>query len=174
MTEQETVELTLDGIVRLIQEELARVAQALDAGDVEATLDACISALGLALQLSPDATEQVLRVILDAGRTLVASGQSEALSTLGPALVTLADQVRASGVLPVTAAMDAWTTVVSGLGALIGQIGLALAIPASHRAGMWAAASAHAAILDYTTNGLLTLTPWLDTLSNVQSPTSNP
>jgi hypothetical protein len=168
MTACETVELTLDGLVSLLEEEMARTVEALDAEDLDATLDGCICALGLALQLGPAATERVLHTVLGAGRVLARRGEAAGLSTLGPALVALVDQVRESGVLPATAVMDAWATVVAGLGALIGQIGLALTIPARHRAGMLDSARDHAVLLDDATGRLFALTAWLDELNGIQ------
>jgi hypothetical protein len=164
MTDRETVELTLDGVIGLLQEEMDRTAEALDAENLDETLDGCICALGLALQLGPAATERVLHTVLGAGRVLARRGEADGLSALGPALVTLVDQVRESGGLPATAVMNAWATVVAGLGALIGQIGLALTIPARHRTGMLDNARGHAVLLDDATGHLFALTAWLDDL----------
>jgi hypothetical protein len=168
MTARETVELTLDGIVSLLEEEMDRTAEALDAEDLDATLDGCICALGLALQLGPAATERVLHTVLGAGRVLARRGEADGLSALGPALITLVDQVRESGGLPAAAVMDAWATVVTGLGALVGQIGLALTIPARHRAGMLDNARGHAILLDDATGRIFALTVWLDELNAIQ------
>ena len=58
--------------------------------------------------------------------------------------------------------MEAWAQFVEGLGALIGQLGLALAIPGDYRTGMMANAQARAALLDDATAGRFALAAWLD------------
>jgi hypothetical protein len=166
MTEYESVELTLDGVVSLLQTELAEAEQGRQRGDLDAALDGYVGALGLALQLGPEPTERVLRLILDAGRAFAVQGEADALSALGPALAGLADQVREAGVLPATPTMDAWASVTADLGALLGQVGLALAIPPGHRARMLESARARAALLDDATGDLFGLAPWLDEIAS--------
>jgi hypothetical protein len=168
MTDPDAVELTLDGAISLLQEELDRAAEAIRTADLESALDGYRAALGLALQLGPAATEGVLRAILQASRDLAWHGEASSLSALGPALVGLVDQVRQAGALPATAVMEAWAIVAADLAALVGQIGLALSIPPRHRAGMFDSARAHAVLLDDATSNLFALTAWIDQLCPVR------
>jgi hypothetical protein len=158
----ESVELTLDGAASLLQEELDRAKAALADGEIDAALDGYVSALGLALQLGPAATETTLACVLRAAGPLSRQPEGHGLSALGPALVQLVSQVREAGVLPATDVMAAWAVIVSDVGALIGQIGLALAIPPASRATLLAAARARAALLDDATGGLFSLGVWLE------------
>jgi hypothetical protein len=167
MTIKETVELTLDGVLSLLQKELDRAAQALQMAEFDRALDSYVGALGLALQLGPAATERVLHAILGTGRELARQGEASVISAMGPALVDLVEQVRGAGVLPATPVMEAWATVTADLGALVGQIGLALTMPPRHRSGMLDSASTRAALLDDVTGSLFSLTAWLLELQSV-------
>ena len=60
--------------------------------------------------------------------------------------------------------MEAWATVAADLGTLIGQVGLALALPAERRTGMLDNARTRASLLDDATQSLFALTAWLDRL----------
>lgn len=165
MTPHETVELTLDGVVSLLQAEVDEADAALHRRDFDAALDGHVAALGLALQLGPAPTERVLRVILSAAEELAGQAEADSLSALGPAVVGLVDQVREAGVLPQSPAMDAWATVAADLGALIAQIGLALAVAPQNRVGMLERARTRAALLDDATGTLFCLVAWLDRLA---------
>ncbi len=144
-----------------IQRARQRTHLALRSGDLEAALDELVSALGLALQLGPAATEMVLAEAVAAAREMAQQRDANALSTLGPALVGLTHQVREAGVLPRTKVMEAWAVVVSGLGALFGELGLALGMARNARLGMMTNASVRAASLDDATGGLFELGDWL-------------
>jgi hypothetical protein len=61
--------------------------------------------------------------------------------------------------------MEAWAALVSELGILIGQLGLALSLPAQKRAGMVDSARRRAALLDDATAGRFALVAWLDAVS---------
>jgi hypothetical protein len=165
MTNYETVELTLEGVVSLLQTELDETADALRRTDFDAALDGFVGALGLALQLGPAPTERVLRLILDTARELARQSEVDVLSALGPALAGLADQVREAGVLPATPTMEAWATVTTDLGALVGQIGLALTVPTQHGASVLSSARTRAALLDDATGNLFSLASWLDEIA---------
>jgi hypothetical protein len=162
MTEPQFVDLSPAEAAGLISRELARAGDALQIRHLDLALDGYVRALGLALQLGPAPTGQVLFAALDATRQLVHRQDADGLSTLGPALVALVDQVRAAGVLPSTAIMEAWAMVASDLGMLIGQVGLALAISPDHRQGMMDSARSRAVLLDNATGNLFALTDWLD------------
>jgi hypothetical protein len=164
VTPHESVELTLDGAASLLREELDRAEAALAAGEIDAALDSYVAALGLALQLGPAPTETALTSVLRAARPLSRHQGAAGLSALGPAIVHLVSQVREAGVLPATKVMAAWAVIAADVGALVGQIGLALAIPPAHRASMLAAARARAALLDDATGGLFSLGVWLEDL----------
>jgi hypothetical protein len=162
MMMHESVEVTLDGAIDLIQEELAEAAEALRTEGIEGALKGYVGALGLALQLGPAATERVLGILLGVAHELAQQNEAEGLSALGPAMVGLVDQVRQANVLPATELMAAWATVAADLGALIGQIGLALTIPDRHRPALLDSARARAALLDDATANRFALTAWLD------------
>ena len=162
MTSHQMIELSARQASEQIWQSLQRTHLALCSSNLEAALDELVSALGLALQLGPAATEMVLSEAVATARELVRQRDANALSALGPALVGLSHQVREAGVLPKTAVMDAWAVVVSGLGALLGELGLILSIARDHRSGMMANASIRAASLDNATGGLFELGDWLD------------
>jgi hypothetical protein len=145
-----------------IQKELEKARDALHTGDLDAALDGYIRALGLALQLGPVPTEQVLGAILGAAQELTDQPHAGGLAVLGPALVDLVTQVRSAGALPPTSVMEAWATVTSDLGALVGQVGLALMIAPDHRVGMMKNARTRAALLDDATGNVFALASWLD------------
>lgn len=162
MTGVEAVRATAAQAAEMIKGELDRAHLALLAGDLDPALDGYVRALGLALQLGPAPAEQALAAILAGARILAQGGQAEGLSRLGPAVVGLVDQVRDADALPATGVMDAWATVASDLGAFLGQVGVALAIPTERRAGMIHNLRAHAALLDEATGKLFGLVAWLD------------
>jgi hypothetical protein len=62
--------------------------------------------------------------------------------------------------------MHAWAEFASDLGALIGQVGLALNLGSSHRAGMLGKAHMRAALLDDATGDRFALAGWLDQLGD--------
>jgi hypothetical protein len=161
MMAQDSVQVTPDGAVSLLQDELDRAAQALHVAGLDAALGSYVGALGIALQLGPAATERVLHVVLGTGRDLAQQGDASGLSALGPALVGLVARVREAGVLPATPIMEAWAAVVADVGALVGQVGLALTIPPQDRAGLWDTACARAGLLDDATGHLFALSAWL-------------
>jgi hypothetical protein len=164
MTTLESIELTPAEATAQVHQELSRASRRLQTGELEPALDAYTRALGLALQLGPAPTEKVLLATLDAAHGLARGQDADGLSALGPALVNLVAQVRDAGALPPTAVMDAWASVAADVGALIGQVGLALAIGPDHRRGMMNNARLRAALLDDATGGLFTLTSWIDQL----------
>lgn len=167
MTTPQAVNLTLLEAVDLIEGELALASSFLATAEVEIALDRYVRALGLALQLESAPTHRVLAAILDGARRLSSQQNADGLSTLGPALIDLVGQVRAAGALPTTAAMEAWATVATDLGVLIGQVGLALALTTSHRQGIMNCARALAVLLDDATGACFDLTAWLDDLCAV-------
>jgi hypothetical protein len=162
MTTPKAVDLTPAKANERIQQELSEASAALRTKDLEDALGAYTRALGLALQLGPAPTERVLLGALRAARTLAQEQDANGLSALGPALVSLVAQVREADALPPTAVMEAWATVASDVGALIGQIGLALSIAPNHRRAMMDSARSRAALLDDATDSLFALTAWLD------------
>jgi hypothetical protein len=183
MTAEKSVDLTPLQAANLIGSELSQAENALEARKFDAAIDGYIRALGLALQLGPAPTEQVLDGVLHAARILVLSVNSGAsrsaemsgsmddrntvsssLAALGPAIVALVTQVRNADALPATGVMEAWATVASDLGALIGQVGLALDIAANHRSGMMDNAIARAKILDEATGNRFALGAWVEAM----------
>jgi hypothetical protein len=174
MRPHQSIDLTPAQAAEHIQAELACAGQALalegpasgplDAQDLDTALDAYVRALGLALQLGPAPAEEVLQAVVHAAQLLGQRGDAAALSALGPALVDLVAQVRTAGALPPTAIMEAWATVAADLGTLVGQVGLALALPPERQTGMMDKARARAVLLDDATRALFSLTPWIDRL----------
>jgi hypothetical protein len=160
----DTVDLTPEQAASLIHTELSQAGEELKASRDQEALDGYVCALGLALQLGPAATEQVLVTILQAAAKLACRLDARGLSALGPALVELVSQVRVTGVLPPTGVMEAWATVAEDLGGLIGQVGLVLALPSGHRTGMLNQARHHATLLDDATGSLFDLAGWIDEL----------
>jgi hypothetical protein len=165
----DSIELTPVQASDWIQEELTQARRALSSDQLDSALDAYVRALGLALQLGPAPTEQALVAILDGARVLASRQDGEGLSSLGPALVGLTAQVREAGALPATAIMEAWADVVDGLGALTGQIGLAMKLPPERRQGMLASAQVRAQLLDETTDGLFDLTAWVKEIARTST-----
>jgi hypothetical protein len=161
MITRDPVDVTPGGAACLVQEELDRADRALHTADLDAALDGYVGALGIALQLGPAATEKVLRAILETSHHLARQGDAAGLSALGPALVGLVGQVREAGVLPATPIMEAWAAVAADVGALVGQVGLALTVSPQSHAGMWDTACARAALLDDATGYLFALSTWL-------------
>lgn len=162
MTAPQVITLGPAETVGRIREELEKARDALHVGDLEAALDGYVHALGLALQLGPVPTEQVLGAILSAAQKLADQYNAHGLAALGPALVELVTRVRRAGALPPTSIMEAWAMVAADVGALIGQVGLALMIAPDHRAEMMQNARTRAALLDEATGNLFALASWLD------------
>jgi hypothetical protein len=145
----------------LIRGQLLEARRAFQHDDLDLALDRFVTALGLAFQLGPAASHTVLVEVMAAAREMACRGDAEALSALGPALVGLVDQVHEADAL-LTAVMEAWAQLALALGALIGQLGLSLTLPADHRAGMMAHTRARAVFLDESTGNLFALTDWID------------
>jgi hypothetical protein len=162
VTSPQTIDLSPTEASALIEHELQESRRALHSNDLESALNRFVRALGLALQLGPAATERVLAAVMVSAREMAGQHDTNALSALGPALVGLTSQVREAAVLPPTAVMEAWAAVASGLGTLIGQLGLALTIASEHRTGMMANARTQASILDDATRNLFALVDWID------------
>ena len=158
----QSAELTPPEAAALIRREVDVAGQELSDGRLDSGLDGFARALGLALQLGPAPTERVLAAILESARALSMAGDADALSALGPALVDLVETVRATGVLPATGVMDAWAAVATDVGALIGQLGLTLSIPARQRPAMMNLARERARLLDDATDERFSLVCWLD------------
>jgi hypothetical protein len=164
MTTRQAIEATPAEAAALVRGELTGAGAALHDNDLDAAFDRYVRALGLGLQLGPAPTGQVLASILQAARDLALEGNADGLSALGPALVGLVNQVREAGALPPTAVMEAWATFAADLGALIGQLGLALGIPPDHRTGLIDHVGRRAILLDEATDGHFALTAWVDEL----------
>jgi hypothetical protein len=162
MTTPSTVELDASQAATLLHRTLLSATDALQTGDTDASFDGYIRALGLALQLGPAPTEVTLHAVRAAADQLTQEQDSKGLCTLGPALVNLVDEVRATGALPQTPTMDSWATVATALGILVGQVGLALAIPTERRSKMLRDARTRAIHLDDATGCRLSLGDWLD------------
>ena len=162
MTSLQTIELSPAEASELIQQELQEAHHALHTADLKHALDRFVSALGLALQLGPAATERVLADVMAAAREMARQQNASALSALGPALVGLINQVRKETALPPTAVMEAWAAAASGLGTIFGQLGLALTIAPEHRSGMMTNSYARAMLLDDATGNLFGLTDWIN------------
>jgi hypothetical protein len=155
------VDLTPHEAAARLQEELAWAGQALAGQGTDAALDGYVRALGLALQLGPAAVEMALAAVLDGAGCLLGAGDTDGLCALGPAVAGTVAQVQEAGVLPATPAMAAWAAVAGDLGALLGQVGLAQALPVERRGGMWRQAWARAALLDEATGALFGLADWM-------------
>lgn len=158
----EPLELTPEEAVAWLHGELVDAGQALAAHDLEPALDAYVRALGLALQLGPAATEISLGAVLAGAGELLRRRDAEGLCALGPAVAGLVDQVQEAGAVPGGTAMQAWAGVAADMGTLLGQVGLALALPAERRAGLWQQTRARALLLDEATGDLFSLVRWLD------------
>ncbi|NIV32411.1 MAG: hypothetical protein GWN58_24110 [Anaerolineae bacterium] len=165
MSSPQMVELFATEASTQIRQALQKARSALLSNDRETMLDSLVSALGLALQLGPAATERALAEVMAAARELARQRDADALSTLGPALVALIDQVREARALPSTAVMEAWAAVASGLGALFGELGLVLAIAPDSRLGMMTNAALRARFLDGVTDDRFEIAGWLDELA---------
>ena len=165
MSGPQPIELNPAEAAGWIQARLARAEESLTEGNLDGALDAYVQSLGLALQLGPAATEQVLSTILASAAVLACRRDSGGLSAMGPALVGLTGQMRQAQALQSTV-MEAWASIVDGVGALIGQLGLALALPLERQEGMLDNARAHAAILDDATGGILGLAEWIEGIAS--------
>jgi hypothetical protein len=153
--------LTAGEAVALLRSELAQAAEALNTPGSGLAVDGYVGALGLALQLGPAATEQVLWSLLSAARELAGRQDVVGLSTLGPALVAVVSGLREAEAMPPTNVMEAWATVVADVAAVIGEIGLALSVSPDRRQGMILSACTRAALLDDATRGRFNLVEWL-------------
>ncbi len=162
MKSPQPVSLSLIEVARWIDAELKLAGNAFQAQDLDGALDAFARALGLALQLGPAATERVLAAILHSAQELAQQQNADGLCALGPTLVEVVMQVRQAGALPPTSVMEAWATIAADLGALVGQVGLVLAIAPDHRQAVVHQAYARAALLDDATGSLFGLTSWID------------
>ena len=162
MAPYQEVSLTATEAAELLSRDLTQAVQSLCASDLPTALDSYARALGLALQLGPAPAEQVLVAICEGARALVLRQDAAGLSALGPAVVGLVAQVRDEEALPRTRIMDAWATIASDMGALIGQLGLVMALPTDHRPGMLANARRRAELLDEATGARFTLVSWLE------------
>ncbi len=165
MNEPQALEMTPAQAVEMLRQEITRADAAIGKPGLEATLDGYTCALGLALQLGPAPTKEVLSAALRTTQTLASRQDTDALSALGPALVNLVDQVGQAGALPPTAVMEAWATVAADLGSLIGQTGLILALEPEHRRGLLENAHTRARLLDEATGHLFHLADWLASLA---------
>ena len=159
----ETLELTPQQAASLVGEQLAAAHRDLP-DNLDAALDRYVAALGLALQLGPKPAEQVVSAVLGAAYQLARRQDAEGLSALGPALVDLVRQVREAGALPMTAVMDAWAALAEEVGALVGQVGLAFALPEDRRQGMLDGVQARALLLDDASGGLFDVSGWIASL----------
>lgn len=162
MTSPQTIELSPTEASELIQHELKKGHRAFHTGNLESALDRFVSALGLALQLGPAATQSVLAEMMIAAREMTRQRNAIALSTLGPALVGLTNQVREAGTLPPTTVMEAWATVASALGILFGQLGLVLTIAPGHSSGMMTNTLTRAILVDDATGNIFGLADWIN------------
>jgi len=160
MTGYQSLDLAPDQAIDRIRREIMDASRAIQAQQLDAALDGYVRSLGLALQLGPAPTEQVLVALLAAARTLVRNGDAEGLSAWGPALVELVARVRAANALPPMAIMDAWATVASDLATSLGQIGLASSLPPDRRPGLLNQARTRILLLDEATNGRFDLLDW--------------
>ncbi len=166
MISPRVIELDATEASEQIGQTLQQSHHALQSRDIESALDGFVSALGLALQSGPEATAKVLDEAVAAAREMARQQDADALSALGPALVALINQVRDAGALPRTRVMEAWAVVASGLGALLGELGLLLSMPPNRRSSMMANASTRAACLDDATGDLFGLGDWLDEIAS--------
>lgn len=164
MAEPKDLELTPAAAASFLKDELGLAEKAIQQDRIEAALDGYVRALGLALQLGPATADQAVASILEASRELASRQYASGLSALGPALVGLIRQMDDVEALPATATMQAWARFVEGLGALVGQLGLAQSLPKQMRRGMLVNARAHAAVLDDATTGRFRLVAWVDEL----------
>ena len=165
MISPQMVELSATQASAQIRQALQKAHHAVHSNDLETTLDCLVSALGLALQLGPAATERVLVEAVAAAREMARQRDANALSSLGPALVALTNQVREASALPSTAVMEAWASVAFGLGTLFGELGLVLAIAPDSRSGMMTNTAIRARSLDDATGKRFELGDWLDELA---------
>jgi hypothetical protein len=165
MTMPQLIELTPLEAAGLIEHNLHAAEECLQSSQMDGIQDELVSALGLALQLGPAAVESVLLYVMHAVGEPELHKDSEALSSLGPALIDLVSQVRSAGALPATRIMEAWAIVAADVATIIGQVGLALSITPEHRQGMMANARIRAATLDEATGARFALTDWIDQIS---------
>jgi hypothetical protein len=159
------IEMSPNEASELIRQDLREARHDFQTANLESALDRFVRALGLALQLGPAATERVLAAVMATAREMAKQRNANALSALGPSLVGLTTQVREEAALCPTAAMEAWSAVISGVGTLLGQLGLALTIAPDHRSAMMTHTHTHARILDDATGNRFGLADWIDQIS---------
>lgn len=165
MSAPRSVHLTPGEAEQLLSRELCAARHCVLSSQMDAAQDKFVSALGLALQLGPAPVERVLQHVMHTVREDLLRSDSETLSTFGPSLVHVVGQVRESGALPSTRVMEAWATVASDVGTIIGQVGVALTIESDRRLGMMANARIRAAALDEVTDTRFAMADWIDQIS---------
>lgn len=165
MSAPRSIDLTAVEAERLLSRELHAARDSLLSSQLDVAQDKFVSALGLALQLSPAPVERVLLYVMHTIRESALRSDSETLSTFGPALVHVVSQVRDFGALPSSRVMEAWATVASDMGTIIGQVGVALAIESDRCKGMMANARIRAAALDEATGTRFAVAAWIDQIS---------
>jgi hypothetical protein len=160
MIDHQHLNLAPEQAAARIHREIAGATGAIQAGQLDVALDCYVRGLGLALQLGPVPTQQVLVALLSGVLALANRGDTATLSALGPALVELVARVRQAGVLPPTAVMEAWATVASDLATILGQIGLASSLPPDRRTVLLDQARVHLVLLDDATDHFFDLLDW--------------
>ncbi|MGD8623633.1 MAG: hypothetical protein PVF47_04910 [Anaerolineae bacterium] len=160
MIDHQHLNLAPDQAAARIHREIAGATRAIQAGQIDVAMDCYVRSLGLALQLGPLPTQQVLIALLSGAQALADRGEIATLSAMGPALVELVDRVRQAGALPPTAVMEAWATVASDLATTLGQIGLASGLPPDRRVSLLDQARTRLALLDDATNHFFDLLNW--------------
>lgn len=170
MSTPRSIDLPLVEAARLLEGELLAASENLRTAQIGAAQDKLVSALGLALQLGPAPVNRVLLYVMQAVPEFALSPGPETLSILGPALVQVVGQVQEAGALPPSRAMEAWATVASDVGTIIGQVGLALTMKADRRQGMMANARLRAFALDEATGSRFAMTDWIDHVSGESKP----
>lgn len=165
MSKPQPIELTPVEAARLIEHDLRAAEECLRGSQMDAAQDNLVSALGLALQLGPVPVNRVLLSVMQTIREPALCTDSETLSTLGPALVHVVNQVQDAPALPSTRVMEAWATIASDVATIIGQVGLALSLESESRKGMMANARVRAAALDQATGTRFAMTDWIDQIS---------
>lgn len=160
----EVVDLTPVQAAAWLQQRLERASVALEAGDVSSALDAYISAVGFSLQLGPAAAQGTLGETVTAAKKWARLEEAGALSALGPALVAVADEIMRSETVSASPVMGAWAMVTSEVGALVGQVGLAVGVECAHRASMLRHALPRARLLDEITDHRFEMDLWIQNL----------
>ena len=161
VTKRQSISLTAPEAAELLRTKLAQAASDSRSSCLDTALDNWTQALGLALQLGPAPAEQALEAVLEEARRLSRCRDAQGLSALGPTLTGLVTQMREARALPPTAVMEAWATLVSDVGIMIGQVGLALDLPRDRRRGLLDNARTRATFVDEATEGRFGLSVWL-------------